>query len=292
MTQEREPYDLTMSKALKRSGPGDIPAAADIWPKVRMRLERNALTMEGRRSWPPFRMMVKVAAGLVAALLLVVGSLAVAAAASPGVRDVLHRAAEQVGLLPPVSSGVSVTGSGGFHDLQPVPPFRVFYLPTVPSQTPAEQVGQILPSTSGPGGVVAPLGFLTCSPTNTACRHAFEFLHLPCDVACQYYRRPFPQFRYPPDVESEYERGIATVWCWYSAVPRGADYLHIVEHPATVVDTPPHGGTVTIGGIPATLQQSGANTAIAFVRSGTSVTLTTNLGRAAAMNAAESLIKG
>lgn len=292
MMHDHETYHVTVSRALKRSGPEDIPAAANIWPKVQTRIVRRAVTAENRWSWPLLRILSKTTVGLVASLLLVTGGLAVSAAASPGIRDVLHRAAEQVVLVQSGSSSISVTGSDGFHDLQPVPPFPVLYLPALPSQVPVEQLGEILSSTSGPGNVVPAIGFFNCPQTEAVCKSVITAPGRVCDISCERIRDPFQHFRYPPDVEPEYEQGIATVWFWYSAVPPGTNYLHIVEHPDNVADAATAGDPLTIAGVAATLQQVGATTTIGFVHTGTAITLTTNLGRVSALEAAKSLITG
>jgi len=78
-----------------------------------------------------------------------------------------------------------------------------------------------------------------------------------------------------------------TLWLYFAS-PQG-NAMDIVEQPAPSGYSLPSGETTTIGSTPAVIQQEGNQTTVTLNQLGTTITLQTNLGRTAAVQAAGGL---
>jgi hypothetical protein len=283
MTSRDDILDSAIRQSLERWSMAGETGEVDLWPTIIQRLRAQGDASEHvrpRRRWGLTRRAV--GASLVCVLLAVCG-ITVAAAASPSVRDVLHR------VVPLIDNGSVSTGTsaqGAPLYMSPVPHFSVFY----PSDTPAEMVirGTGHPLPGGLRNTKPSLFDLSyVCPTSTpsqACgsTDSRSLIQL-------FPPEPNGEAFFPAVVSPLVEKGIEAVWFGFHALLPATTYVSIGEWSASQYAAPTSGETLTIGEEPAHLQQTPDEISITLVRGGTAIDLQTNLDRAGAISFTETL---
>ncbi len=261
--------ERAVARALIDDATQAIPSDADLWPTIRARLEARsaAVTRTAPASLPPaprrwlcWPRLDWIGRAVVAAALLCTVSTAGGAivATSPPVSAALRQAVASAATFIGLSVDVSDSGARtGHFAIKPAAPFQVAQLAPVPNGLSNPIVTYIPASTPGTPSSQA-VSISKASDTT--------------DVR--------------PMISRLSATGVATLWLHFAASAPGTGYLDIVERAADPGETLPAGDAVTVGGVPATVSQDGADTVVALDHDGTVVTLRTNLGRAAALNVA------
>jgi hypothetical protein len=262
MNRHHDTAARAIAAALAEHLTREVPATMDLLPRVQQRIvARQRTGVTGRGGVP--RRLRRGSLLALAMLLVLLGGIAVAAAAVPQVRETLQH-------LLPNNGGVGIAESGDGADvaLQPPPSFRVALLGYIPagltqrstSYVPPNQPGTVqLPAIIGGGGPV--------TPGST------------------------PAYRPPDDLLLQLialAGGKGAYWVRRSA-PADDRYLDVTEVAMQPGQSLPPGEMLTVVGNHATVRTQGSVTTLTLFADGTSVTIETNLGRAEAVKVAERL---
>lgn len=275
MKRQHSVDEHTIARALIDQAERGIPSDIDLWPVVRQRLfAREHATAASRYNqvgrWGQWRHATAVTA--LAVVAGAAGGATVVAAsprahpASPPARATSPRAhpashpavAAAAGDLTITASLNGDFQSTGHFTVSPPPPFRYAELDAIPDGLTKRAYGYIPPANASGGGDNGDIAIVPENPNGTAA-----------------------------DLSPYVPKAGPSIWFRYYAAAPGTNYLEVVEQPAGT--GLPAGQAVSIKGTPATLQQQGDQTTVTVTQVGTTVTVSTNMGRDTAINGATSL---
>jgi hypothetical protein len=267
--QSNDLQDQLLGSIIKTRLVNAFPPHSDIGPLVAERLRSDLNVPRAAQTRGRLASLRRGMLTVGAVLAISSAGVGIAGAASPAVRHVLRHVAEAVGIIRPAYSPVP------FHVVWPYPS---------PGFGPGSPVlglddvagGFIVPSGNGlPGSITARV---TSGP--------------PCPLAvtpCGDAGHSLPGFQSPPELQANADKGIPAIWFRFQAPPPGNGYMQIDEQ-ATSSTALPAGQSIDVRGNPGSLNHSGDITVVTFIRQGTEVVLTTDLGASQAETEAQSLV--
>jgi hypothetical protein len=265
MTRRNAISDVQIRHALEARAQEGIRPDVDLWPHLEDAAaeQRGAGTRYTRRQ-RSFGHMVLVLAVCVGSL---ASGAAGAGAASPPLRHFLLQA---IG-IPLGASGAAMDASGRPVEIQPLPPFTVYFPQTQPAELTYHTTGQLIPlgqglereDSSGHGPAVS------CTEPPALCANN--------PLRALYSTLPNGRLGSPGLLESFHHRSTRVVWFGFS----GADqhFIQIAEWDASA--SPLKG--LSAASIPS------AGTVLMVKKGSTTIAIATNLGPAEAQNVADSL---
>lgn len=220
MSRENTAFTLLVRQALEDRGRRGIADRADLWPYVKQRTALRRSGEYGKEEAIGFTRRVVLAAVL--CLIVSLGGFSIAAAASPSVRTLLH---DTFPFIPSGQSAAVMNVDGEPIQLQPVPPFRVFYPSSIPSELYVFGTGQLLGT--GQDATDSISGGATCPPDVHRCPD-LRNLHL-----LTLFVPPDGSSGLPALLTPFQGHGVRAVWFGRHAVPPDNRFIQIVEWNAT-----------------------------------------------------------
>jgi hypothetical protein len=261
-------HDLMMStrirQALEARARRGIPDGVDLWPRLQgAAIAQNLVGTGGRLTLGSARRIILVVATCAA---LLTSGLAVAAAASPSLRHFLQKT---LFAIPAGSAGAGIDAHGQPLQIQPLPPFPLFYPAWQPTGLLIRGVGQLHPSSGAEG-----FGWRYDCPAPPAA----------CPPGITVFIPPHPAIGLPSLLTPFQGTVTDVVWFGSHAIPPDRRSIQIVEWDAA---------TSPVKSLPAAAVPSlGSNepeTLLVLIRSGTTIAIETNLGSSVAQRVAGSL---
>lgn len=262
--------DHVLADALARYVEQHIASDTDVWPRVRHRVVMTGAIPTGAPAWWHTPLLLRrVGTGMLIALLIVTGAIAVTAT-QPQLRELFPDFFRTSG------SGFASSGDGSEIAFKPPPPFRIAlpaYLPTGLSQrattyVPSRQPGAVqLPVVSGAGGPVSsPVASAGSSVRATAQARDLDALQW---------------------LNVEAMEGGAVRLRYYTLTDDRS--VEIIQRAARDGEGPPTGKAVAVPVGVAAVQPQGTETVLTLVAHGTRVAIRTNLGEAEIVKIAQQL---
>ncbi|MGI8552802.1 MAG: hypothetical protein ACR2PL_18745 [Dehalococcoidia bacterium] len=241
-----------------------IPDSIDLWPRLEQAALAQRRTGTGERA--EMRSGRRVIVVLVACVALLTTGVAAAAAASPPLRHFLQ---ETVTGIPAGHAGWSMDTHGQPVQIQPLPPFTLFYPQSQPAGLLIRGIGQLHPRYGADG-----FGSGYQCPAPPA----------PCPPGIAVFIPPHPAVRLPTLLTPFHSTATNVVWFGSHGIPPDQRFLQIVEWDMTMSPLK----SLSAAAIP-TLSPGKPETLLVLSRGSTTIAIDTNLGSSEAQQVADSL---
>jgi hypothetical protein len=258
-------FDARIRHALEVRARGGIPEHVDLWPRLRQAAAARDGEVTGeRRNLRSGRRIILVVAACMA---LLMGSVAIAAAASPSLRHLL----QQTGIvIAPFQEGESMDAHGRPLAIRPLPRFTLFYPQSQPAGLTFHEIGQLFPPRHGRGYGEWPASCLVPSRCPDVSRAFSAPPHTGRPVGIPSLLAPF------------WRTSTRLVWFRFSAPDRR--FIQIAEWDAAKSPVKSFSRTA----VPAPNPRK-PDTLLVLAKGGTTIAIETNLGAAEAWRVADSL---
>ena len=271
MSQENTAFAIAVREALEGHARGGISDRVDLWPRLQQRAI-NQRYREHRQQGSiglTRRLFLVMAIGLTVSL----GGVSVAAAASPALRALLH---DTLPFIPSGQSSITMDVNGRPIQLQPSPPFHVFYPSSVPAALYVFGTGQMLGT--GQDGLDSLGGGATC-PANIHICPSLKNVHL-----LTLFVPPDGSSGLPTLLTPFQGHEVRVVWFGRHAVPPDNRFIQIAEWDAKTASLSTAASSLVPQ--PSWIQR---DTMLTVTRDGATIEVMTNMGHLMTQQVVDSL---